>query len=259
MKDEVLSAVSHEMRTPLTAMLGFTEFLLENEVDSVHQKAYLKIVLQEMERLNDLIGNFLDLQRMKARQAGYNLQLLAVQPLMEEAVTLFAGVSNKHVISLQVPQDLPLILGDETRLHQVFNNLLSNAIKYSPDGGTIILSGKREGSEIILWVKDHGIGIPPEAADRIFERFYRVDSTDRRATGGTGLGLALVLEIILAHGGRVWVESALGKGSTFFCRCRSNRIYKLPVETIDEYGIFRQGQMSVCTEGVCKFTSRRSV
>ncbi|HEX8960281.1 MAG TPA: ABC transporter substrate binding protein [Geobacteraceae bacterium] len=216
MKDEVISAVSHEMRTPLTAMLGFTEFLMENKVDSEIQQEYLGIVHHETERLSELIGNFLDLQRMKAQQTVYQFRPLMVRPLLEEAAVLFSGASHEHRITIQCPDEMPLVLGDEMRLHQVLNNLLSNAIKYSPGHGEIILGARREEDGVVLWVRDEGMGIAPEVLDKIFERFYRVDSTDRRSTGGTGLGLALVREIVLAHGGRVLVESTVGKGSTFY-------------------------------------------
>lgn len=216
MKDEVISAVSHEMRTPLTAMLGFTEFLLEAEVEPKQRKEYLRIIYNETERLSELIGNFLDLQRIKARQIVYDFKPLAVRPILEEAAALFAGASKKHRLTVRIVEELPPVRGDETRLHQVLNNLLSNAVKYSPEGGEIILGAERDGDAVTFRVKDEGIGIAPEAQGKIFDRFYRVDGTDRRATGGTGLGLALVKEIVLAHGGRVWVESDQGKGSTFF-------------------------------------------
>ncbi len=216
MKDEVISAVSHEMRTPLTAMLGFTEFLLDNEVDPAQQKDYLRIVHGETERLSELIGTFLDLQRMKSRQMPYELKPLAVGPLLEEAAALFDGTSKTHRVTLLLPRELPPVMGNETRLHQVLNNLLSNAIKYSPIGGEVILGARRDADDVTIWVKDQGIGISPEVQEKIFDRFYRVDGSDRRATGGTGLGLALVREIVHAHGGRVWVESAAGEGSTFF-------------------------------------------
>ena len=98
----------------------------------------------------------------------------------------------------------------------MFNNLVSNAVKYSPEGGEVYLGARRENDSIRIKVRDEGIGIPPESVEMIFERFYRIDNSDRRAVGGTGLGLALVREIITAHGGRVWVESEEGKGSTFF-------------------------------------------
>lgn len=216
MKDEMISAVSHEMRTPLTAMLGFTEFLLENRVEEAELREHLATIHRETERLNGLISNFLDLQRMKGEQTIYSFKTLAVRPLLEEAAALFAAASKKHRITLDAPPELPQVFGDEARLHQVLSNLLSNAIKYSPGGGGIVLGARREGETVTLWVKDEGIGIPSESLEKIFDRFYRVDGADQRTTRGTGLGLALVREIVQAHGGRLWVESTPGKGSTFY-------------------------------------------
>jgi signal transduction histidine kinase len=215
MKDEMISAVSHEMRTPLTAMLGFTEFLLENRVDEAQLKEFLGTIHHETVRLNELIGNFLDLQRITAGQAVYNFKSLAVQPLLESAVLLFSGASQNHPITVRPAPGIPPLLGDEMRLHQALHNLLSNAVKYSPKGGEIILGAQREGDAVTLWVKDEGKGIPAELLDRIFDKFYQVDGSDRRATGGTGLGLPLVREIVKAHGGRIRVESKVGEGSTF--------------------------------------------
>ena len=216
MKDEMISAVSHEMRTPLTAMLGFSEFLLENRVDEALLHEYLGIIHKETERLNELINNFLDLQRIKAGQAVYHFRPVPVVPLLAEAAALFATARQKRRITVHPSDGLPPVTGDEGRLHQVLNNLLSNAVKYSPSDGEITLGAKRDGDTVVLWVKDQGIGISSEQLDKIFDKFYRVDSTDRRATGGTGLGLPLVREIVHAHGGRVWVESTPGKGSTFY-------------------------------------------
>jgi signal transduction histidine kinase len=115
-----------------------------------------------------------------------------------------------------VPDELPQVYADANRLHQVLINLLSNAVKFSPQGGTITVGARTEGQEVAVWVADQGIGIASEEFPKIFERFFRIDNRDTRHIGGTGLGLTLVKEIIAAHGGRVWVESALGQGSTFF-------------------------------------------
>ncbi len=216
LKDEMISAVSHEMRTPLTAMLGYIEFIMENRVDEVQTREYLGIVHKEAERLNELIGNFLDMQRLKARQEVCDYKPLEVRPLLEQAATLFASASNKYRITVEASAELPLVAGNEEDIRTVLNNLLSNAIKFSPRGGNIVLGARPEDGNVTLWVKDEGIGIATEEQDRIFDRFYRVDNTARRTTGGTGLGLALVKKIALAHGGRAWVESVVGKGSTFY-------------------------------------------
>jgi PAS domain S-box-containing protein len=216
MKDEMISAVSHDMRTPLTAMLGFHEFLLENEVNESTLKDALATMFKETKRLEVLIGNFLDLQRIKARQMGYDFANIEVGGLLQETATLFANASRNHRIMMEALPDLPPVYGDEARLHQVLNNLVSNAIKYSPGRCDIILGAKREEEFVTLWVRDRGIGIPADALHKIFDRFYRIVPQGASHPPGTGLGLALVQEIVKDHGGKVWVESAPGEGSTFY-------------------------------------------
>jgi signal transduction histidine kinase len=216
MKDDMISAVSHEMRTPLTAILGYTLFLLENAVDQAQQREFLGTIRKETERLNELINSFLDLQRMKAQQVIFCFKALAVQSLLADSAALFTGVSQLHRITVEAPSDLPLVFGDEAQMRHVLNNLLSNAIKYSPDGGEIILGARKEDDDTVtLWLKDEGMGIAPENLDKVFDKFYQVDRGDRRSSHGTGIGLALVREIVNAHGGRIWVESTVGKGSIF--------------------------------------------
>ncbi|HEX5773113.1 MAG TPA: ATP-binding protein [Geomobilimonas sp.] len=216
LKDEMVSAVSHEMRTPLTAMLGFTEFMLENEVAREEQQTYLGTMQRETLRLNELIGNFLDLQRLNARRQSFVFSPLAIEAVVGEAIALFQAVSEKHHLVIDCPPDLPKVRGDGTQLYHVLTNLISNAIKYSPYGGTVTVGAHLEEGMVIVRVRDEGIGIPTEELERVFERFYRVDNTDRRTIGGTGLGLSLVREIVHAHQGRAWVESKPGKGSSFY-------------------------------------------
>lgn len=216
MKDEMISAVSHEMRTPLTAMLGYTDFMLTTDVAPEEQRTYLQTIHQETERLNELIGNFLDLQRLRARREPLNVQAVPLRPLLEEAVTLFGHASPRHRFTLDCTPDLVPVSGNAEQLRQLLANLISNAVKYSPAGGEIALGARQDGECVTLTVRDEGIGIPPDACARIFERFYRVDNTASRMIGGTGLGLALVREIVAGHRGRVWVESTVGRGSTFY-------------------------------------------
>ncbi|GFE56569.1 ATP-binding protein [Geobacter sp. AOG1] len=225
LKDEMVSAVSHEMRTPLTAILGFTEFMLENEVPREEQQTYLGTMQREMLRLNELIGNFLDLQRLNARRHSFVFTPLIIEDVVREAVTLFQTASEKHHLLIDCPPDLPKVRGDRAQLYHVLTNLISNAIKYSPYGGTVTIGARLEEGMVVVRVRDEGIGIPTEELERVFERFYRVDNTDRRSIGGTGLGLSLVREIVHAHQGRVWVESKPGEGSSFYIA--------LPVEETD--------------------------
>lgn len=119
------------------------------------------------------------------------------------------------MLQLNVAPDLPLVHADAGRLEQVLRNLIENAMKYSPEGGRIVLYATRDGDMVKVSVRDHGIGIAPEHAERIFDRFYRVDNSMTRGTSGTGIGLSICRGLIEAHGGRIWVESVPGKGSTF--------------------------------------------
>jgi two-component system phosphate regulon sensor histidine kinase PhoR len=216
LRDEMISAVSHEMRTPLTAMIGFTEILLTTPVDAEQQRNYLVTIQKESERLNELIGNFLDLQRIKARQLTFQFAPVPVKQLLLDAAASFSAVHARHQLEIDCAANLPPVRGDEARLRQVLTNLITNAVKYSPPGSLITLGAKPGGECVTLFVRDEGVGIPAEMREMIFDRFFRLDNTDRRMVGGAGLGLALVKEIVTAHEGRVWVESAVGKGSIFY-------------------------------------------
>ena len=216
LKEDLISSVSHEMRTPLTAMLGFVEYMLENQVDRSEEKSYLEIVQKETNRLNDMISNFLDLQRLQAQMESYYFEAVKPCEMLEEAHSLFAKASRKHKIIINCNHDLPLVRGDRKKLLQVFKNLLSNAIKYSPDGGEIQLSAALDGEGVTFTVQDQGVGIPQDALDKIFARFYRVEDPAHRLPSGTGLGLALAWEIIKAHRGKIWAQSTPKQGSTFF-------------------------------------------
>jgi two-component system, OmpR family, phosphate regulon sensor histidine kinase PhoR len=216
LRDEMISAVSHEMRTPLTAMIGFTEILLTTPVDAEQQRNYLETIQKESERLNELIGNFLDLQRIKARQLTFQFTPVPVKQLLLDAAASLSAVHARHQLEIDCAANLPPVRGDEVRLHQVLANLITNAVKYSLPGSLITLGAKPSGEYVTLWVRDEGVGIPAEMREMIFDRFFRLDNTDRRMVGGAGLGLALVKEIVTAHEGRVWVESTVGKGSIFY-------------------------------------------
>lgn len=214
-KDEMISAVSHEMRTPLTAMLGFTEFLRDNEVEADKQRDILDTIHKETERLNELIGNFLDMQRLKSEPGSFTSENVAIADVISDATGLFSCNKEMHRIVVDCPADLPTIRGDREKLHQVMINLLSNACKYSPSGSQVTITARNTAGEIIVTVADEGIGIPPDLRQKVFERFYRVDNSDRRMVGGTGLGLSLVKDIIDAHSGRVWIEANSPTGSRF--------------------------------------------
>jgi len=216
MKDEMLSAVSHEMRTPLTVMIGYIEFMMSNEVDLERQREYHGIILKETNRLKEMIENLLTFQRLRAGYGRKDFLPIAVPPLLHETVNYFRGASEKHQIDVVCSPDFPLLRGDEEKLQRALDNLISNAIKYSPNGGTITVGTHLEGGFAVFWVRDEGRGIPAPDLDGIFDRFFRLTTKEGERVGATGLGLPLVKEIVGAHGGKVWAESMPGRGSTFY-------------------------------------------
>jgi signal transduction histidine kinase len=215
LKDELMATVSHELRTPLAAILGFTELLLTRDFSPQERQEYTRTVHEQAERLSGLIGDFLDLQRLDQHVAEIGDEEVDLTAVLREQVALYAAQSDAHPVALRVPEQPLLTRGDAPSLARVVGNLLSNAIKYSPDGGAVTVDGARHGDAITVAVTDTGIGIPATARERIFDRFYRVDSSETRSIGGTGLGLSLVREIVREHHGSVTVDSLDGHGSTF--------------------------------------------
>jgi PAS domain S-box-containing protein len=215
MKSEFVSTVSHELRTPLASVLGFTELILNKELKPERQKKYLTTIYQEAKRLTALINDFLDVQRMEAGKQTYEKKYVDVAPILEEIIETYQLNNPAHEIHLERGTDQTMVYGDKDKLAQVFNNILSNAIKYSPNGGNIFVNVFIDGSHLKIAIKDEGLGIPADALDKLFTKFYRVDNTDRRKIGGTGLGLAIVKEIVKAHDGDITVDSAPGDGSVF--------------------------------------------
>lgn len=215
LKSELIMTVSHELRTPLTSLRGFSELMLTRDFPSEERRKFLTVIHTEASRLTTLINNFLDLQRIETGRQTYTFTPLALKPLLQEAVAAFT-CQDTHSFQLNISDTLPLARADSERLQQVLANLLSNAVKFSPQGGDIIVSARQEGAAVIVSVTDHGIGIAKKDAEKLFTKFYRIDNRETRDSGGVGLGLALVKEIIEAHQGRVWLESEPGLGSTFF-------------------------------------------
>lgn len=215
LKDELVSTVSHELRTPLTTMLGFVELLHHREMPREREQELLAIIEQEGQRLTRLLNDFLDIQRLESGRQEYHLQALDISGLLREALTLYAASTTRHTLIDALPAGLLPVNVDPDRLRQVLDNLIFNAIKYSPAGGEITLGARNEPDQVVVSVADQGMGIPHKALERLFSKFYRVESAATEGIGGTGLGLTLVKEIIEAHRGRVWVESEPGKGSVF--------------------------------------------
>jgi len=217
-RQDFVANVSHEFKTPLTAIRGFAETLLGGALDDVdHRVRFVEIIQDHAERLTRLTDDLLKLSTIEAGKM--ELELLTVNPLellkMCADTASFAAKKKQQTIKIECPSNLPAVRGDSGRLRDVLQNLLDNAVQYTPAGGHIVASAARDGGEIIFTVADNGIGIPQAEQERIFERFYRVDEGRSREVGGTGLGLSIARHIAEAHGGRVWVESAIGQGSRF--------------------------------------------
>ncbi len=213
-KDELLSSVSHEMRTPLTAINGFAELLVDDQEIPEPQRRHIEIIYQEGEKLNALVNRFLDIRRLKTNRSRINYEQLPVHDLLKKALDGCRDRKEHHNVQVESPAGLT-VYGNRQELTQVITQLLDNACRYSPKGGTISLSSLLIGKDISICVSDQGIGIPQHELEAIFKPFHRLDTGDRRSTSGVGLGLSVAREIITLHGGRIQVESTPGRGSTF--------------------------------------------
>jgi len=217
MRRRLIGDVSHELRTPLTAIKGSMEGLLDGVLPATDET--FQQVHAEADRLNRLVDDLQELSRVEARAYQLDIRPLDVSTLARTVTKRLAPHSESKRISLnlELAPYLPHVLADEDRAVQVLTNLTGNALHYTPEGGRITISAKQVGNEVQIAVRDTGIGIPPEHLSHIFDRFYRVDkSRSRQSGGGSGIGLTIARALVEAHGGHIWAESAGdGKGSTF--------------------------------------------
>jgi two-component system, OmpR family, phosphate regulon sensor histidine kinase PhoR len=218
-RQEFVANVSHELRTPLSLIKGFVETLLDGaKNDPEMATRFLQTIEKHTDRLTYLIEDLLTISRLESGQIVMNLQRVGLREEVERVRDdLQSRALEKQVTIENLVLPALSAQADADRLHQVLVNLVENAIKYGRQSGRVIIGAKSTGDKKVqVWVQDDGPGIPAEAKDRVFERFYRVDRARTRETGGTGLGLALVKHIVQAHSGEVWVKSDVGTGSTFF-------------------------------------------
>jgi PAS domain S-box-containing protein len=213
-KNRFLSTISHEFRTPLTAIIGYSELLASNISDPVIAED-AAVIHREASRLNRLVDDILLVDRVDAGQMSLKIGPVDVNALIQDVVATFRPLTDSHRFSLELDPSLRTIDGDHDRLAQAITNLVSNAVKYSPAGGTVTIATRNDGDDVIISVRDEGIGIARKDLSRIFDRFERVETGIAGRIAGTGLGLSIVQEIVSLHGGRVWAESKLGLGSTF--------------------------------------------
>ena len=220
LRKEFLSNIAHEFKAPLTSLRGFLELMLDGKLRPEQQARYLQIMLLDTIHLDRLVQDLLDLSSLESGEVSLNLAAIPPGELVQWAAEHFQPLAQQNRIMLSTGRqpDLPLVRADRDRVHQVLLNLVKNAFQHTPPGGEIKLAASRarENPEMVFFtVSDTGSGIPEEELENIWDRFYKVDRARTRKEAGTGLGLAIVKEIVKRHGGRVFVESAAGKGSVF--------------------------------------------
>jgi two-component system, OmpR family, phosphate regulon sensor histidine kinase PhoR len=218
-RQDFVANVSHELRTPLTTIKGYAETLLEGAMKEEVAFQFVQVIKRHTDRLTKIVEDLLTLSKIESKECQLKMEVFSLRDLIDDAIGFVKEPAEKKKISIsqnEIPSFLTL-KADRNYLEQVLINLLDNAIKYTPEGGRITISAIENNSEEIQFsVGDNGIGIPKEDLPRIFERFYRVDKGRSQELGGTGLGLSIVKHLVQAHGGRIWVESRLGEGSTFY-------------------------------------------
>lgn len=219
MKTDFISLVSHELRTPLTSILGFSSYMLTGRLGKVEetQKTALESIHRQAKRLSAIIADFLDISRIESGRIEMKKEVVTVPSVADRVVQDLQPQASEKLVRVQTKIEQngqPLVaLGDEQRIAQVFTNLIGNALKFTEPDGAIDVNVSRHNGELQCSVRDTGCGIPADELDRVFDRFYQVEKVVTRKTGGTGLGLAIVKNIVEAHGGKIWIESELGKGT----------------------------------------------
>lgn len=215
-KEAFVANVSHEVRTPLAGIIGFSELLLGRDFSPEDRRRHMETIHREAQRLSSLVDDFLDLQGMDQARFRIVPRPVDLRDVVREQASVYTGRDERHAIELDIPEDVVPVEADELRISQVVGNLLSNAIKYSPEGGMVRLRVERNGDDARVEVVDQGLGIPAEDVGHVFERFFRVEAPGRDRVGGTGLGLALARELVELHGGTIGVDSTEGEGSRFW-------------------------------------------
>lgn len=217
-----VSNVSHELRTPLTSVKSYLEALDEGALKEDIAPSFIKVSLDETNRMIRMISDLLNLSRIDNQTVHLEVEMTNFTAFMTSILNRFDQIKSQHTVAgkqYEIVRDYPIksiwLEIDPDKMTQVLDNILNNAIKYSPDGGKITVSMKTTETQLIISISDEGLGIPKKDLPLIFDRFYRVDKARSRAQGGSGLGLAIAKEIVKQHKGFIWAQSIYGKGSTF--------------------------------------------
>lgn len=226
LRGEFVSIVSHEFRTPLTGIQGFSEVMRDEELTIPEMREYAGDINKDARRLARLISDMLDLDRMESGLMTVSVVPVDLNRVVADAAAQFRLSAARHPIELDLDQRLPTLIADPDRIAQVVTNLLSNAIKYSPSGGAVELRTTSDGRSVTLTVRDHGIGIPTEQLEKIFERYARIATAETQSIQGTGLGLPIVRQIVQLYEGKVWATSQPGAGSVLHVQ------FPLPADSV---------------------------
>ena len=218
LKSEFVSIASHEMRTPLTSIHGVIKLLAAGRLGELTESGdkMAQMALRNSDRLVRLVNDILDLERMESERDKIDKQICNSKELIQQAVEMLRSLAAEQDINLLIDAASVKFLGDRDRLIQALTNLIGNALKFSPAKSTVWLRSQSQAENVLFAVEDKGRGIPEDKLTSIFERFQQVDASDSRSLGGTGLGLAICRHIVEQHGGKIWVESVFGEGSTFY-------------------------------------------
>lgn len=215
---QFVANASHELRTPLTSVRGYVEAILDGVLkNKEEERKYLRIILKETLRMHRLVNSLLDLSRIESGQIKVNRKDLNISEVINSTVMKFKPIIEDQELQLvvDIPKDLPIVIGDEDLINQVITNYITNAVRFTSAGGSITVKAEQNKNEVYVHVIDTGIGISPKELTKVWGRFYKINENRQLSKEGAGLGLSLVKEIIELLGGRAWVESELGKGSIF--------------------------------------------
>jgi signal transduction histidine kinase len=213
---ELLADMSHEIRSPLARIQSDAEILIDRQLEKEEMVQHLKAICEEVRNIDQLIEDLSMLTQLEQNQVELKISPASLEHVLAQEISKFLLQMEKKNITLtqSIPPNIPLVMMDSKRIGQVISNLLMNSLRYTPEGGIVEIGSRKKDGMVEVWVKDSGPGIPQEAISYIFDRFYRVDKSRSRATGGRGLGLAIARQFVKAHGGEIRAESEIGKGTS---------------------------------------------